>query len=43
MWTSDGSGEFEISELEECDFERGTKIIMHLRPENDEFTKKDSV
>lgn len=43
MWTSDGSGEFEISELENVDFERGTKIVMHLKTENDEFTKKDTV
>jgi len=43
MWVSEGTGEFEISELDECEFDRGTKIILHLKTENDVFTKKEDV
>lgn len=32
MWISDGSGTFEISEIDSTSFERGTKITIHLRP-----------
>ena len=35
-WTSDGSSNFEVEEFT-GDFERGTKIIMHLKPEITEF------
>ena len=31
LWTSDGSGEYEISEIEDADFTRGTKIILNLK------------
>ena len=31
MWVSDGNGEFSISDVENCDFKRGTKVIIHLK------------
>ena len=29
-WVSDGSGDYEISSVENLDFQRGTKIILRL-------------
>lgn len=37
-WVSDGEGSFVVSEAENLDFERGTKIIMKLKPDAREFT-----
>ena len=31
MWVSDGNGEFSISDVENCDFKRGTNVIIHLK------------
>jgi HSP90 family molecular chaperone len=31
LWVSDGNGEFTISDVENCDFNRGTKVIIHLK------------
>ena len=31
LWVSDGNGEFSISDVENCDFKRGTKVIIHLK------------
>jgi HSP90 family molecular chaperone len=43
-WTSDGSGMYDIEEFEgDCGFERGTKVIIHLRPNMTQFTKIESV
>ena len=38
-WISDGSGEFQIADIENPDFSRGTKIIIHLKPECRDFCK----
>ena len=38
-WTSDGSGEFEISEVDEINLERGTRIVLHLKPEFKQYAK----
>ncbi|EAR95598.1 heat shock protein HSP90 (macronuclear) [Tetrahymena thermophila SB210] len=43
MWQSDGNGEFEISTVGDCGFKRGTRIIIHLRPECQEFSKAEDV
>lgn len=42
-WTSDGSGTFEISEVEDFNLERGTRIIIHLNPEYIRFANKDEI
>ena len=33
-WVSDGSGEYEVSYVDNLDFTRGTKIILKLKPES---------
>ena len=33
-WVSDGSGEYEVSDVENIGFERGTKIVLKLKPES---------
>jgi HSP90 family molecular chaperone len=43
MWISDGSGTYEISEIDNPGFERGTKIIINLRPTCLMFSKYDEV
>lgn len=43
MWVSDGHGKFEISEISDPGFTRGTKITIHLRPECASFTKKADI
>lgn len=37
-WVSDGSGEYEVSDADGVGFERGTKIILKLKPECREFS-----
>ena len=32
-WTSDGSGDFEVSEVDGTDMERGTRVTLYLKPE----------
>mmetsp|Transcript_41402 Transcript_41402/g.43323 ORF Transcript_41402/g.43323 Transcript_41402/m.43323 type:complete len:742 (+) Transcript_41402:1-2226(+) len=39
QWVSDGSGEFQISDVENPGFSRGTKIIIHLKPECRDFCR----
>ena len=39
MWVSDGQGRFEISEINDPGFTRGTKITIHLRPDSAQFAK----
>jgi HSP90 family molecular chaperone len=41
VWTSDGSGEFEVAEADNV--ARGTKIVLHLREDCKEFASKDHV
>lgn len=43
QWVSDGSGEFEVADASNLDFERGTKIIIKLRPESREFSQEKEV
>lgn len=40
IWVSDGSGQFSVSKAENVNFERGTKVIIHLSPENLKFSRK---
>lgn len=42
-WTSDGSGSFEISETEDNSFERGTKIILHMKSDQIKFVEKTEI
>lgn len=37
-WVSDGCGEYEVSDAENLDFERGTRIVLKLLPESREFS-----
>lgn len=43
LWVSDGSGKFEISTIGDPGFQRGTKIVIHLKPESLIFSKFDEV
>jgi TNF receptor-associated protein 1 len=43
MWVSDGNGRFEISEVSDPGFARGTRITIHLKPESVDFAKKSEV
>jgi len=43
MWVSDGHGRFEISEITDPGFSRGTRICVHLRPECVNFSKPTEV
>ena len=42
-WISDGSGEFEVSTADNIGFERGTKIMLKLKPESREFCKESEI
>lgn len=42
-WISDGSGEYEISTADNIGFNRGTKIVLKLKPECREFCKETEV
>lgn len=42
-WISDGSGEFQISDVENPQFSRGTKIIIHLKPECRDFARGSEI
>ena len=42
-WTSDGSGEFVVSEASNLGFERGTKIVLKLRADCREFSQENEV
>lgn len=42
-WISDGSGEFQISDIENPDFSRGTKIIIHLKAECRDFSRGSEI
>ena len=43
IWTSDGSGTFEVSESEESNFPRGTRIRVYLKPESASFAKRSEI
>ncbi len=38
-WVSDGLGSYEVSDVDNLDFKRGTKIIIKLLPESREFSQ----
>ncbi len=42
-WVSDGSGDYEISNADNLGFERGTKIMLRLRPECREFSTENEL
>lgn len=42
-WVSDGSGEYQISDVDNTSFSRGTKIIIHLKPECRDFSRGSEV
>lgn len=41
FWSCDGSPEFEIGETEKA--ERGTRIVLHINPESEEFLEADKI
>ena len=38
-WVSDGCGTYEVSDVENLDFNRGTRITLKLLPESREFSQ----
>ena len=42
-WVSDGEGDYEISTVENLDFERGTKIVLRLNKNCNEFSRASEV
>lgn len=42
-WVSDGTGDFEVSTVENVGFDRGTKIVLKLRPECREFSRESEI
>lgn len=38
-WVSDGNGEFQISDIDQVDFVRGTRVIIHLKTECRDFCR----
>ncbi len=42
-WTSDGSGTFSIAEAKNANLHRGTRIVIHLRPEFENFAKNEEI
>ena len=43
VWSSDGAGSFHVADLEEGSMDRGTSIVIHLKPEFAEFADRDRV
>jgi len=42
-WSSDGTGDFEVSQVDDADFERGTRIVINLKPECESYSKKADI
>jgi TNF receptor-associated protein 1 len=42
-WVSDGAGTYEVSDVDNLDFERGTRIVLKLIPECREFSQENVV
>lgn len=42
-WVSDGTGDYEVSEVEGADIERGTRVTLYLRPDCKIFSKPNEV
>lgn len=43
IWSSDGSGKYEIAETTEPGFDRGTRIVLHLKGDGDKFWNSQEV
>jgi len=39
LWVSDGNGEFQISDIENPGFTRGTKVVIHLKTDCRDFAR----
>ena len=42
-WMSEGDGEFEVSDVHNVGFTRGTKIVLHLRADCREFAREKEI
>jgi len=42
-WVSDGEGDYELSDIDGLDFERGTKIVLRLNKDCPEFSRASEV
>ena len=42
-WTSDGEGDYELSTVENLDFERGTKIVLRLNKDCQQFSRASEI
>mmetsp|Transcript_29395 Transcript_29395/g.44425 ORF Transcript_29395/g.44425 Transcript_29395/m.44425 type:complete len:116 (+) Transcript_29395:525-872(+) len=42
-WSSDGSGEYEIANVDDTGFERGTKIVLRLKKDCLQFCREAEV
>jgi TNF receptor-associated protein 1 len=42
-WVSDGSGDYEISDVDGSDVDRGTRLTLYLRPECKQFSKPSEI
>jgi HSP90 family molecular chaperone len=42
-WVSDGSGDYEVSSVDNIGFDRGTKIVLKLRSECREFSRESEI
>jgi TNF receptor-associated protein 1 len=42
-WFSSGAGEYELAEVEDLDFERGTKIVLQLRKDAIQYCRETEI
>lgn len=42
-WVSDGSGEYEVSTVDNLDFQRGTRIVLKLKAEARDYSRESEV
>lgn len=42
-WSSDGTGDYEIANISNLEFERGTKIVLRLKSDCSQFSKEGEV
>lgn len=43
VWVSDGSGSYNISQTDDFHLNRGTKIIIHLKPEFAQYSRSEDI
>ena len=43
VWASDGSGSYTISQTDDFHLDRGTKIIVHLKPEYAQYSRDEDI